>query len=120
METDRTPAKQTGGAPDGGAGGGWGAGLAELVRVVSTVSKVAGLNMPDDNINADEMTMYYDEKLGKWVDPSSPEGAVDSAAAGPPPVSMGGGGQQPQLQQPPQQQQGVVRVRFHIIRNTRT
>jgi len=63
----------------------------------------------DDGINADDMTMcahpsprtaaassmaddavarYYDEKLKRWVDPSSPEGDAP-AAVGPPPTAGG-------------------------------
>ncbi len=36
-------------------------------------------------INADDMTMYYDEKLKRWVDPAAPESS-EAAVTGPPPT----------------------------------
>ena len=41
----------------------------------------------DAGINADDMTMYYDEKLKRWVDPAAPETSED-AVVGPPPIGV--------------------------------
>lgn len=41
----------------------------------------------DAGINADDMTMYYDEKLKRWVDPAAPESS-EAVVAGPPPIKV--------------------------------
>ena len=35
----------------------------------------------------DDNTMYFDEKLNRWVDPSAPQDATASAALAPPPTA---------------------------------
>ena len=58
-----------------------------------SVSGVMGAVMPKPKNQAklgEENTMYYDEKLGRWVEPGK-EDDVDSGPP-PPPTSFGGGG----------------------------
>jgi COPII coat assembly protein SEC16 len=59
-----------------------------------SVSGVMGAVMPKPKNQAklgEENTMYYDEKLGRWVEPGK-EDDVDSGPPPPPPTSFGGGG----------------------------
>lgn len=53
----------------------------------------------------DEMSMYYDEKLKRWVDPSDPSTSEEPAGLAPPPTAMSapaadGGGAPPTLGAP--------------------
>jgi hypothetical protein len=80
ISSEQTPAPSDGGAAQVQESG-WG--LSRLSSLVSTASLVSKLSKAVQGegtaINADDMSMYFDDKLGRWIDPSTPE--TDEMAA---------------------------------------
>ena len=83
-ESQQQPQDATPSTPSTPSGsGGWG-----LLRAISSPFSAikAAANPEYKEVNADDMTMYYDEKLKRWVDPNDADSLKPVEAVAPPPT----------------------------------